>query len=147
MLALLKKVNFFNFLLLVVYNKSRVWYRVLPIKTLCLKYESLLESVKSTLKPIPSYFKTKMNGDDLNSITSSDFSNRSDIEKMSAVNDFIITNLNAENSHLSKQTDENKNNYISNENNEKSIIFSKSDHSFHSTNSKIIDTEDFDVKK
>ena len=66
---------------------------------------------------------------------------------MSAVNDFIITNLNAENSHLSKQTDENKNNYISNENNEKSIIFSKSDHSFHSTNSKIIDTEDFDVKK
>ena len=32
---------------------------------------------------------------------------------MSAVNDFIITNLNAENSHLSKQTDENKNNYIS----------------------------------
>ena len=110
------------------------------------EHESLLESVKSTLKPIPSYFKTKMNGDDLNSITSSDFSNRSDIEKMSAVNDFIITNLNAENSHLSKQTDENKNNYISNENNEKSIIFSKSNHSFHSTNSKISDTEDFDVK-
>jgi hypothetical protein len=48
-------------------------------------FENCLLQVKSNLKPI-------CKGDDLNSVTSSDFSSRSDLETMNSIREFSINN-------------------------------------------------------